>query len=171
MLTVAVSRLRELWPAAAIKVITSLLGRLEKRLPSPSFGVRPHHVAVTGDDAIEPAFIAASARVIERVHQCRLVVTGSYHAAVFAVAQGIPAVAVAASQYYRDKMSGLVDQFGEGCQVVTLDEAASLMSRLSAAIHWAWSHSGRVRPALIARATEQVARGRQAYARLPAMMR
>src|SRR6266545_1092961 len=37
---------------------------------------------------------------IDRVSSCRVVVTGSYHGAVFALAQGIPAVCVAASTYY-----------------------------------------------------------------------
>jgi colanic acid/amylovoran biosynthesis protein len=45
-------------------------------------------------------------RVIGQVRDCRIVVAGSYHAGVFALAQGIPVVALAASRYYLDKMHG-----------------------------------------------------------------
>jgi colanic acid/amylovoran biosynthesis protein len=103
--------------------------------------------------------------VIRRVGQCRIVVTGSYHAGVFALAQGVPTVALARSRYYRDKMSGLADQFGEGCQVVAV-EAGLSASRIEAAIGAAWDGAERLRPALLARAAEQVERGRAAYARL-----
>jgi polysaccharide pyruvyl transferase WcaK-like protein len=52
------------------------------------------------------------------VSRCRVVVTGSYHAGVFALAQGIPVVATAASRYYHDKFSGLADLFGGGGDIV-----------------------------------------------------
>ena len=50
-------------------------------------------------------------KVIEQVGRCRIVVTGAYHAAVFALAQGIPAVCLARSQYSMDRFLGLADQF------------------------------------------------------------
>ena len=43
-------------------------------------------------------------QVIERIAECRVMVTGSYHGAVFALAQGIPVVALARSPYYVAKM-------------------------------------------------------------------
>jgi len=54
----------------------------------------------------------------QRVAGCRVVVTGSYHAAVFALAQGIPAVGLVFSPYYEAKFKGLRDLFGAGCRYV-----------------------------------------------------
>lgn len=53
-----------------------------------------------------------------RVASCRVVVTGSYHAAVFALAQGIPAIGLAFAPYYEAKFKGLGDLFGNGCRYV-----------------------------------------------------
>ena len=39
-------------------------------------------------------------KVIKQIGRCRIIVTGSYHAAVFALAQGISVVALAKSAYY-----------------------------------------------------------------------
>ena len=38
--------------------------------------------------------------VLTAIADCRVVVTGSYHAAVFALSMGVPAVGLAASRYY-----------------------------------------------------------------------
>jgi colanic acid/amylovoran biosynthesis protein len=108
--------------------------------------------------------------VIQQIRECRVVVTGSYHGAVFALAQGIPAVVLASSVYYRNKMSGLADQFGEGCHVVAFEPLAELGSRISAAIDWAWREADRLRPALLSRSADQVARGHAAYARLRSLV-
>ena len=51
-------------------------------------------------------------QVIEEIKQCRVVVTGSYHAAVWALSQGIPAIGLVKSSYYDYKFAGLADQFG-----------------------------------------------------------
>ena len=48
--------------------------------------------------------------------------TGAYHAAVFALAQGIPVVCLSNSPYYLAKFQGLEDLFGVGCTIVTLSE-------------------------------------------------
>ena len=60
------------------------------------------------------------AKAIAEVSRCRVVVTGSYHAAVFALAQGIPVVAIAATRYYLDKFAGLAELFGGGCTIVAI---------------------------------------------------
>jgi Polysaccharide pyruvyl transferase len=106
--------------------------------------------------------------VIDRVGSCRIVVTGSYHGAVFALGQGIPAVALIKSPYYAAKMSGVADQFGTGCELVSLDRS-DLPSALRAAIDRAWDSADRVREPLLRAAAEQVRRGRAAYARLGAL--
>jgi polysaccharide pyruvyl transferase WcaK-like protein len=116
------------------------------------------------DDADVPALDTPRA-VIDRVGECRVVVTGSYHGAVFALAQGIPAVALIKSPYYAAKMAGVADQFGLGCELVPLDRA-DLALALRDAIDRAWDSADRVREPLLRAAADQVRRGRAAYARL-----
>lgn len=60
--------------------------------------------------------------LIGETSRCRIVLTGAYHAAVFALAQGIPAICLVGSSYFRVKFSGLAGQFGDGCAVVSLDD-------------------------------------------------
>ena len=64
---------------------------------------------------------------------------------------------------------GLADQFGAGCEVLTLERGLPA-SRITAAISDAWDSAARLRPALRARAAEQVERARAAYARLPSLV-
>jgi polysaccharide pyruvyl transferase WcaK-like protein len=105
--------------------------------------------------------------VIDRIGECRVVVTGSYHGAVFALAQGIPVVALARSKYYVDKMAGVMQQFGGGCELLELDEDhdQTLVARLRTAIDRAWADADRLRAPLLASARDQIASGRRAYAR------
>jgi colanic acid/amylovoran biosynthesis protein len=118
-----------------------------------------------GDDTDGGAALDSPELVIDRVGECRLVVTGSYHGAVFALAQGIPAVALVQSEYYVNKMVGLQRQFTVGCEVLRLDEPR-LPERLSVAIARAWTDAEDVRLPLLSAATDQINRGRAAYARL-----
>lgn len=101
-------------------------------------------------------------KVIEQVKRCRVVVTGSYHAGVFALAQGIPVVGLAKSQYYKDKFLGLADQFGIACDVILLD-SESLREKLMTSINNAWNLSEEVRPQLLESAREQIELGHAAY--------
>ena len=107
--------------------------------------------------------------VIRRIGECRVVVTGSYHGAVFALAQGIPVVALVKSDYYANKMLGVQQQFGVGCEVVRLDDQA-LPERVEGAIDRAWADAERVRAPLLASARDQIGRSRDAYARLRDMV-
>jgi len=120
-----------------------------------------------GDDG--GASLDTPRQVIERIGECRLMITGSYHGAVFALAQGIPVVALARSQYYVDKMAGVADQFGLGCEIVRLDED-DIHGRLRAAIDRAWADADRVREPLRTAAADQIQRGRDAYRQLRAMV-
>lgn len=106
-----------------------------------------------------PALVTAAAG------QCRVVVTGAYHAAVFALAQGIPAVCLGRSPYYLQKFHGLVDGFGPGCQVVELDDP-DLAVTLRGAIERAWDQADALRPALLGAAQRRIDAGRAAYALL-----
>ena len=103
--------------------------------------------------------------VIDRIGECRVVVTGSYHGAVFALARGIPAVALVKSPYYAAKMTGVAAQFGLGCDVVRLD-ADDLKTTLRDAIDRAWDSADQVKGPLLEAAADQVRRGRMAYGRL-----
>lgn len=103
-------------------------------------------------------------RVVERVGHCRIIVTGSYHVAVFALAQGIPAIGLANSDYYLDKFLGLADQFGSGCEVIVLDDK-HVQGKLVASIDTAYRSAEYVRPQLLKAAERQVVLSRAAYQR------
>jgi polysaccharide pyruvyl transferase WcaK-like protein len=102
------------------------------------------------------------AGVIRDVGGCRLVVTGSYHGAVFALAQGIPAIGLAASPYYRAKFVGLAEQFPGGVQMVDMAEPG-WGERLEGAIDQAWPLTERLRSALLEAAARQIELSRGAY--------
>ncbi len=102
--------------------------------------------------------------ITQQISQCRIVVTGSYHGGIFALGQGIPVVGLAKSAYYVDKFLGLADQFGDGCQVMLLNDT-QLPERLAAAIDGAWMSAGELRPLLLETARRQVEANRSAYRR------
>jgi colanic acid/amylovoran biosynthesis protein len=102
--------------------------------------------------------------VIDHIGNCRVVATMSYHAGLFALAQGIPVIALAKSKYYASKFLGLSKQFGTGCELVYLDDE-KLPQRLKFAIIGAWESAPRVRPNLLGAARQQIAAGASAYAR------
>jgi polysaccharide pyruvyl transferase WcaK-like protein len=103
--------------------------------------------------------------VARRVARCRVVVTGAYHLAVFALSQGIPVVALSSSRYYDDKFLGLEGMFGTGLVVVRLEDPA-LAGALAEAIDESWEKAPEVRDQLRARARDQIAAGREAFARV-----
>lgn len=113
----------------------------------------------------EIAHIQTPGELIERAAQCRVIVTASYHAAVFGLAAGVPTVCVTNSSYYDLKFRGLAAQFpGGGCYFV---RPGRLFEReLSDAIDKAWETSEACRDEIHASARAQVARGDEAYARL-----
>lgn len=116
-----------------------------------------------------PAPAARGIEVADRIRRCRVVVTGSYHAAVFALAQGVPSVGLTSSGYYDVKFLGLRDQFEEGLEVVRLDDPG-FAPRLVAAIDRAWESADEARPRLLRLAERQVEQGRAAYRRLHAIV-
>jgi colanic acid/amylovoran biosynthesis protein len=100
--------------------------------------------------------------LLDRVRQCRVVVTGSYHAGLFALAMGNPVVALSRSPYYDDKFLGLAHQFGAGCQVLRLD-APGFADDLVAAVCRGWRMGESERNALLAATEAQLRRSREAY--------
>jgi colanic acid/amylovoran biosynthesis protein len=109
--------------------------------------------------------LVTPAQVIEQVGRCRLVVTGSYHAAVFALAQGVPVIGLARASYYHAKFRGLAAQFGVGCESVSLDDP-HVTTSLSAAIDRAWNGAPVWRAPLLEAASRQIDLSQSAYRRL-----
>jgi polysaccharide pyruvyl transferase WcaK-like protein len=100
--------------------------------------------------------------VLERVAACRIVITGSYHAGVFALSQGASVVALVCSDYYHYKFSGLRHQFGDGIRVIDL-RLRGWAESLPAAIEDTWSGADSCRAESLAAAEHQVAQGKRAY--------
>ncbi len=104
-------------------------------------------------------------KIIEQAGRCRIVVTGAYHTAVFALAQGIPVVCLANSPYYTAKFLGLEDQFGTGCETIVLDDPDA-MEKLTTAMERAWLSAGTVRLPLQKAALRQIESSWSAYERV-----
>ena len=105
------------------------------------------------------------ADLIGRTGLCRLVITGSYHAGVFALAQGIPVIGLARSDYYHAKFAGLAEQFGVGCEIVRPD-GPDLRTRLVTSARRLWDTAEQLRVPLLRAAAAQVKAGQAAYASL-----
>ncbi len=104
-------------------------------------------------------------RLVEKVGHCRVVVTGSYHSAVFALAEGIAVVALANSAYYKQKFLGLSGQFGCGCELVELNDH-DVFKKIGTAIDIAWQSADKLRPELLDSAKRQIACSQRAYERV-----
>jgi colanic acid/amylovoran biosynthesis protein len=112
-----------------------------------------------GQTIDDPSSLAA------QISRCRVVVSGSYHAAVFALSRGIPVVALSAEPYYDDKFAGLAHQFGGGCETVSVADDGDLPA-LRAAIQKAWESAPMLAEGLRAAAMRQIDASRLAYQRL-----
>jgi colanic acid/amylovoran biosynthesis protein len=115
------------------------------------------------------ASVDTPAAAIEQASACRVVVTGSYHAAVFALAQGIPVVGLTSSAYYGGKLEGLADLFPGGCAVIPLG-ARDTEERIGSAVDAAWETAHAMRGELLAAAEGQIAAAEGAYSRLAAAL-
>ena len=102
---------------------------------------------------------------IRQLAKCRIMVTGTYHGAVFSLAQGIPVVGIARSIEYFDKLSELSDEFHTGIQVLDLNDM-QLASKLSRAIEDAWGSAEEIRPSILRDAIWQIGSQHLAYRRL-----
>ncbi|WP_067570879.1 polysaccharide pyruvyl transferase family protein [Nocardia acidivorans] len=111
-----------------------------------------------------PRFVRP-ADIATQLASCRVLVTGAYHLAVFALSQGIPVVGLTSTEYYDDKFLGLDDMFKGGLRLVHFDDP-EFVQRLGAAVTDAWDDAPQLRDGLRARADEQVASGQQLYERL-----
>jgi hypothetical protein len=107
--------------------------------------------------------LRAPEALVTATASCRAIVTGSYHAAVFGLGQGVPAVCLTKSSYYDAKFQGLRALFPSTCSVVSLDQP-DFAARLRTAIHGAWDLPVPARAAARDAAARQRDAGRKAYA-------
>jgi len=108
------------------------------------------------------AAIESPEDVIRQIGKCRVVVTGSYHAGVFALAQGIPVVGLVQSAYYEQKFAGLQEQFSGGCRSIDFRRPVT-SGEIEDAIRNAWESAEEVRPSLLEAAARQIELSRAAY--------
>jgi polysaccharide pyruvyl transferase WcaK-like protein len=101
-------------------------------------------------------------QVIRQIGKCRVVVTGSYHAAVFALSQGIPTVALARTLHYRTKLAGLAAQFRGGCFIVDL-ENVGFATAFRQALDDAWRQAPELKEPLLQAARAQSEAARKVY--------
>ena len=107
--------------------------------------------------------------LITHVRCCRVAIVGSYHAGVYALAQGVPIVGLYNSDYYRDKFLGLEAIFGIGVYPVDLSipEWSTNMIRQA---EKAWETAPSLRMQLIKAADRQIESGRTAYNELRSLV-
>lgn len=107
-----------------------------------------------------------SSEIINRIGRCRLMISGTFHGAVFALAQGIPVVALAKSEEYLNKFTGLANEYVEkGCQVINLNNE-NLDKEFSEAIDLAWKSSDLLHNKLLIDSKRQINLGYSAYQRI-----
>ncbi len=161
-------------PDGAVERLRSELEGLASRLGAELLPVPISHPPNSSDpDAIAQLIggdggssLDAPAAVIEQVGRCRLVVTGSYHAGVFALAQGVPVIGLVASPYYAGKFEGLQDLFGDSCVPLAIAEP----ERLGDVAAGLWEQAEARRSALLSEAERQIEAGRAAYRALPELI-
>ena len=140
-----------------------LLGLPIARGSSPSDGQILRRVFGTAKGALDDGRqLDTPLKVIRQTRECRVVVTASYHAGVFALSMGIPVVGLVASAYYRQKFEGLAAMFPRGCAVVQANHP-NCEPEFSRHLDALWQESPRLRDALIAGAQSQVRKSQQAY--------
>lgn len=100
--------------------------------------------------------------LLQSLARCRVVVSGSYHGAVLALGQGIPAIGLVASEYYWRKFTGLADMFGGLCPIVDLRQPG-FEGKLVDAVSGLLADEGHSRGILLDRARAQVEASNEAY--------
>ena len=114
---------------------------------------------------VMPNAVDSLSALISQLHQCRIAIVGSYHCAVFALAQGVPVVGLYNSDYYRDKFLGLEALYEAGVFPVDL-AGPKWTESFSGLLREVWDLDPRLRCGLIAAADKQIDLGWQAYNRV-----
>ena len=97
------------------------------------------------------------------VADCRVVVTSSYHAAVFALARGIPAVGISSTPYYDGKFGGLRELYGPRAVSVLAVTQAGWPDRMRQLMRAAVELDARARAAVAVRSAELASTSRGVY--------
>lgn len=104
-------------------------------------------------------------KIIENAGECRIVVTGSYHAGVFALSQGVSVIGLAKSEYYQTKFNGLADQFKLGVYVVDMTKE-DFPQELNRCMEEAWVAAPKNRIPLLKQSQRQIDLSKKAYREL-----
>jgi len=104
-----------------------------------------------------------------QVRGCRIAIVGSYHAGVYALAQGVPIVGLYNSDYYRDKFLGLEALFGIGVFSVDLSDPEWTTNLIKHA-NEAWDNAPSCRIPLMEAADKQIESGLRAYHELRSLV-
>ena len=111
--------------------------------------------------ALEPILTAPD--LPARAARCRAILTGSYHAAVFGLAQGVPIVAVTNSTYYDWKFGGLRDLYGADMVRLVGVARPGAGERLQSAMEAAWTLGDEPRQVALRVTADLVERQDDAY--------
>jgi colanic acid/amylovoran biosynthesis protein len=158
-------RIGEILRAVADGLATELVGIPISTYPEEADAASIEQLTGAGG----PSSVDDPAEAIRRAGRCRVAVAGSYHAALFALGQGVPVVALARSGYYVDKLHGLAERFGTGVTVLSLD-APDLDRELERAVREWWHAPDGELEALMVAARRQIAEGREAWRRVPSLL-
>jgi colanic acid/amylovoran biosynthesis protein len=109
--------------------------------------------------------IASTKELVEAVKKCRIVVTGSYHAAVFALARGIPVVGLSRSAYYVGKFKGLGSLYPPGAVTMVALESGTMVDDLVGASELALAASLEHREAIASVSLDLVDRAARLWER------
>jgi polysaccharide pyruvyl transferase WcaK-like protein len=115
-----------------------------------------HGRFVHGDASLED-----HRQLLQQISRCRVVVTAAYHAAVFALSQGISVVAITGCAYYEQKFLGLAAMFEYGCTVIRVD--SELERSVTSALSESWARAPEWRNSLLAHAQHQIHCGQKLY--------
>jgi colanic acid/amylovoran biosynthesis protein len=125
---------------------------------------------VAGEDLESARQVRTPDEGLARIARCRVVITGAYHNAVFALAMGIPVIGLARTPYYLSKLRGVARQFGAGMTVLSLDEP-DLGQQLARELARLWDEAPALYKPLRAAAAQQVKWGEAAYTRFFSLIR
>lgn len=140
------------------KVVPVAIHQLDRRPTQQLTQAIPEDRRLAWHSMDAPSMVAA-------VGGCRLVVCTSYHAAVLALAQGIPAICLYRTAYYRAKFNGLCDQFPDACRRVNLADPQA-RKQLNEFATDLLSRAEEARASALRSTADQIERSEDAYERL-----
>jgi polysaccharide pyruvyl transferase WcaK-like protein len=103
--------------------------------------------------------VAEKAATLRAIAECRVVLTGSYHAAVFSYALGVTVVGLAGNPYYQQKFAGVAERFGTTPLVYTPANGPNEKNDLNILdnlLNRAWEAAPKNRAPLIRARDEQI---------------